>query len=404
MRLVLLSDAIRPPLTGIGRYTWELAKRLRYEKEVDDLRLLGLGRWETFDDLERILKLSSLGDQAAHSSSSAQRLSTLQALRRVAANVPLAAKSYEYLRSQLGMAVLRRCAGHHGTVVHGPNYFAPLTSAPTVITVHDLSTLLYPQWHPSTRVARVNQMLEVALKHRFTLVTDAHSTAADLVRLCRADPALVHCVPLGVDDSFRPWTTDEAAPVLSRYGLAPGRYSLSVATFEPRKNLLRLMEAYGKLPCSLRVTLPLVLVGADGWLDEALKARVELAVAQQWVRRIGYVHDTDLPALYSSARLFVYVSIYEGFGLPIAEAMACGAPVVTSNTSSLPEVAGGAAILANPLDVDSIYHALHRGIEDEQWRDSARELGTRHAKALNWTKTVQQMVIIYQQMLASHHT
>ena len=158
----------------------------------------------------------------------------------------------------------------------------------------------------------------------------------------------VQAIPLGVDQVYHPRPLSEIEDVLAQYGLQAQGYSLFVSTIEPRKNLSNLIAAYSKLPSAMRQRWPLVLVGGKGWNSDEIHAQIEQATAQSWLKYLGYVPQAHLPLLYAGARLFTYPSLYEGFGLPIAEAMASGVPVLTSNCSSMPEVAGTAALLVEP--------------------------------------------------------
>nr|WP_255423134.1 glycosyltransferase family 1 protein [Undibacterium sp. LX40W] len=168
-----------------------------------------------------------------------------------------------------------------------------------------------------------------------------------------------------------------------------------VSTIEPRKNLSNLIAAYSKLPSAMRQRWPLVLVGGKGWNSEEIHAQIEQATAQSWLKYLGYVPQAHLPLLYAGARLFTYPSLYEGFGLPIAEAMASGVPVLTSNCSSMPEVAGTAALLVEPRDVDQMCVELERGLSDNVWRTLAIPKGLERASQLTWDTCVDKTLLAY---------
>ncbi|ARU06585.1 glycosyl transferase family 1 [Comamonas serinivorans] len=211
-------------------------------------------------------------------------------------------------------------------------------------------------------------------------------------------PERVTAIHLAADAVFRPHTPAMLAPAMQALGLRAGRYSLFVGTVEPRKNIARLIEAYARLSRDLRLTWPLVLVGGPGWHSEAIHARMAQAQAEGWLRYLSFIDQRWLPAVYAGARLLAYPSLYEGFGLPIVEAMACGTPVLTSNASCMPEVAGGAAHLVDPLDVEDLAHGLARCLEDEAWLVQARTQGLARAAALSWDRCADETVAVYRQL------
>ena len=165
---------------------------------------------------------------------------------------------------------------------------------------------------------------------------------------------------------------------------------------EPRKKIDRLLSAYRLLPQAVRQLYPLILVGSSGWLSEALLAEVARLSSQGWLKYLGFVPQSDLPALYAGARAFVYPSVYEGFGLPVLEAMASGVPVVASPFTSLPEVTRGAALLVDPDDVDALTSAVHRSLVDENWRQTAITSGLAVAQTFSWDRCADQTIKVYQ--------
>lgn len=181
-------------------------------------------------------------------------------------------------------------------------------------------------------------------------------------------------------------------------GLQAGHYALFVGTVEPRKNVERLVQAYGLLPMDLRRACPLVIAGGQGWNSESVHARMARAQDEGWLRYMAFVDQRWLPALYAGARLMAYPSLYEGFGLPIIEAMASGTPVLTSTTSCMPEVADGAARLVDPHDVEAIAHALLECLDDEVWQAGARAQGLQRAARLSWDRCAEETIQVYKHL------
>ncbi|MCB1771577.1 MAG: glycosyltransferase family 4 protein, partial [Candidatus Competibacteraceae bacterium] len=173
----------------------------------------------------------------------------------------------------------------------------------------------------------------------------------------------------------------------------------AVSTLEPRKNLPRLLIAYARLPEALRARHPLALVGAKGWLNTELERHLAPLERTGQLRRLGYVPQDDLPALYAGAHAFAYPSLYEGFGLPLLEAMASGIPALSSHRSSLPQVAGDAALLINPEDIDDLTAGLEHLLSDELWRAAARPRGLEQARRFSWERCVEETIAVYRRLL-----
>jgi alpha-1,3-rhamnosyl/mannosyltransferase len=264
-----------------------------------------------------------------------------------------------------------------------------------VATVHDLSIYRFPETHPSARRRYFELAFERSLRRADALITDSEAVRQELIADFSVPPERVTAIHLGVDATFHPRTANELRPTLSRHGLQPDGYLLSVATIEPRKKLDRLIAAYGELPETLRRRYPLVLTGAPGWLDGPIRAAIERGRSAGWLRFLGYVPEAELPLVYAGARALAMISVYEGFGLPVLEAMASGVPVLTSNLSCLPEVAGGAALLVDPDDVGAVSRMVERVLTDDVWRGQARATGQRRAALLTWERCALQTTTVF---------
>jgi glycosyltransferase involved in cell wall biosynthesis len=281
-------------------------------------------------------------------------------------------------------------------VLFAPNFVPPPTrTRRLVITIHDLAFRRFPETAPAA-TRRWLTRLDRAVREAAEIVVPSQATRADLVDLYRVDPERVTVIHHGVDhDRFRPASPGEVDRVRRRYGI-DGPYLLFVGGLEPRKNLPALLSGYAALPDELRPAL--VLAGAAvPWNPEGRTALAEAlgdlpAHSRGRVILTGYVGDPDRAPLYAGAEALAFPSRYEGFGLPVLEAMACGTPVVTSNVSALPEIAGDDAVLVDPDDVRSIADGLRRVLEDESLRDRLRAAGPARAARFTWDESARRHV------------
>ena len=298
---------------------------------------------------------------------------------------------------QVGVTLAARRAG--AALLHLPAGIGPVWSRlPTVLTIHDLNVLRFPElFRPWFRhYARV--VLPRAARAADAIITVSHASKADVVDGLGIPEERVTVVPNGVDPAFAPLAPDgeRAHEVRRRYGLQDN-FVLTVGSVEPRKNLPRLLEAVSQLRTrSDTADVVLVHAGPEGWLANGVSRTVQAHGLSDAVRFLGYVPKRDLAALYGLARLTAYPSLYEGFGLPVAEAMACGCPVVTSNVSSLPEVAGDAGLLVDPGSVEEIAAGIAA-----LWTDAARrrELAARgraQARRFTWDRTARETAAVYE--------
>jgi len=289
---------------------------------------------------------------------------------------------------------------------HSPDFLLPpLRHGRAILTVHDLSFRRLPECADAALAAYLNRAVPPSIQRADLILADSLSTKADLVELLGVPAAKIEVLYPGVGDTYQP-VRDETtlAAVRQKYNL-PDNFVLFVGTIEPRKNLPTLLQAWAH--CNLQSgprTAPrlgaicnkLVIAGGKGWLYAETFATVERLGLSGDVVFLGYVPEADLPALYSLARLFVFPSLYEGFGLPPLEAMACGTPVICAHTSSLPEVAGDAALLVDPLDADGLAAAMQQALGDEGLRARLVERGLRQAARFTWRAAAQQLLAIYE--------
>jgi len=281
-------------------------------------------------------------------------------------------------------------------LLHGLALVGPVAGRiPLVITVHDLSFLYYPQTFHRLKRFYLQTFTRWSVRHARRVIAISESTRGDVLRHYGLSPDRVDRIYYGLDPIFRPLPADQVAEFRAREGL-PERFLLFVGTLEPRKNVARLIDAYGRLPGELP---PLLLVGGKGWLYEEIYRRVEALPLGDKVRFVGYVPGERLPWWYNAAEAFVYPSLYEGFGLPPLEAMACGTPVVSSSVSSLPEVVGDAGLLVDPTDTEALAAALGRVSGDAGLRERLRAAGLAQAQRFSWAEAARQTVRSYRQAL-----
>jgi len=308
----------------------------------------------------------------------------------------LARFAYRLLTPQLLRRRLRAFSDH---LFHGPNFCLPPCSGPAIATIHDLSVFRFPQFHPPERVEFMRREIPLSLKRASLLITDSEFVRQEIIEFFGWPADRVRAVPLGVPEDFRLRGVEEVAAVLAKFGLGYGGYAFCVATIEPRKNIDALLSAYEALPQALRNRYPLVLAGDRGWNSESIHRHIEQAQRQGWLHYLGYVSEVELPLLYSGARGFVFPSLYEGFRLPVLEAMASGLPVLCSNCSSLPEVASGAALLVEPEDVRAMTEGIRVLLEDEKWRSAAAKRALAAAALYSWENTARNTVEVYRKVL-----
>lgn len=285
---------------------------------------------------------------------------------------------------------------------HSPDFVLPPVNGriPTLLTVHDLSFVHFPEVYPAVLVNYLNRVVPWSVRRATHILADSAATRQDLLDIWQTPPEKISVLYSGVNERFQP-VTDEArlTAVRQRYSLGAQPYLLSVGTVQPRKNYQMLIRAFA--PVAARWPHNLIIAGGRGWLYEEMMAEIDRQQLQGRVRFIGFVADDDLPALYSAASLFLFPSLYEGFGLPLLEAMGCGLPVVTSNASSLPEVAGETAVQLSPHNPTAWTEAILNLLADAARRTELVQSGYRQAQKFTWRQAAQQLQQVYQLLLTS---
>ena len=367
MRLALNIDSLTPQLSGIRRYTLNLCTYLSRHPEVDDLAYFRNQRW--------------LKDYA-----------------------PFLIEEVPHIRNPLRrwkrLARWRSRREFDRRLLHGPNFFLPEGAQRGVITVHDLSVFLFPETHPEERRRYFDEHFPSSLRRAQHIITDSQTVKTELCEWFGVDVNAVTAIPLGVSPDFGPHNRSIAAQaVLKGFGLQSDGYCLSVATIEPRKKLVNAIRAFLLATEREEISVPLVLAGASGWHNEEIHDLIDRAEGK--IRFLGYVPEAQLPILYANAALFLYPSIYEGFGLPPVEAMASGVPVIASNRSCLPEITRGAALMIDPDDIDGFAAVISAGLLDDDLRGRTIADGRRVAAGYSWEICVERTLDVYRRVMAA---
>ena len=383
MKVAVNIHCLHPPLTGIGHYACHLLREMLADPRVESLVGLSHSGWHSREEV---------GNMVAHAqgfpvaASSALPLATVatrlrQLLRRVPGLKRMRARINHARRHKAGRA-------HRDYVYWEPNYLLLPIDNPAVATVHDISHLRHPEYHPAERLRELARLVDSIDRSR-RVITASRFSRGEIAAVLGVPENLIDVVSPAVSDRFRPHRAEARELVRQRYRLPDG-YILFCGTLEPRKNVPRLMQAFSRLPAALQYRYPLVLAGGRGWHRGEFEAMLA-QLANPNILPLGYVNFDDLPALYSAATIFAYPSLYEGFGMPVLEAMASGTAVVTSRTSSMPEVAAGAALLVEPGDVVAIADALEALLEDADKRDALAQAGLQAAAKRSWQQSYAQL-------------
>lgn len=384
MKILINSESLRPPLTGIGNYTLHLLQALQQQPEVTQIDCFN-GR--------QIHSLSTLLQQhAGENTSRGQGRAWQQQLRESIRTLPFA---YQLRSAWLDYQFEQQAKQGQYTIYHEPNFILKKYSGPSVTTVHDLSFIHYPQYHPAERVSWLSKELPKTLARADAVITDSDFIRDELLGRYNLDEQKVTRVHLGVDSRFKPYTPSQTAAFLNSQGLQHGQYVLFVGTLEPRKGITVLLDAWQQQPQYLRSNFTLVLAGAPGWCNDALMKRIALMQSQGNLRLLKFVDASNLPLLYAGAALFAYPSVYEGFGLPVLEAMASGVKVICARRSAMAEFALEGACLNDPSSCDELANVLQRELEMRIAYPSAGNLTTKHAQSFTWQACAKETLAVY---------
>ena len=281
-------------------------------------------------------------------------------------------------------------------LLHSTAYTMPPVSKPkVVVTIHDLSCFVYPQCHTEANYQFVIRNVHPAARRADFLIADSENTRREIIRFLHVPEEKIKVIHLAAGDAFHENVSPESiARIRNKYRIEKP-YFFAVGSIEPRKNLASALIAFKALLEIRRIDHQFVITGGKGWENESFYRLLKKLKIDDYLVFTGYVPEKDLPALYQGAEVFVYPSFYEGFGLPVLEAMSSGTPVITSNTSSLPEVAGDAAILVNPAEIFELYEAMEALVTSPSLREDLKRKGLEQSKKFTWEKTARQTLEVY---------
>jgi glycosyltransferase involved in cell wall biosynthesis len=370
MRIAFDGTTLRPARTGVGYYTEHLLHHLVKESVDDEIVVVSNRPIDTVAPLPPQVRVVT-------SSSRVPRIVWMQ---------------------MVAPRLLRRL---RVDVAHFTNGMLPLAvPVPTVVTIHDMSLTMFPKYHPPRRVLLNRPLVDVAARRADAIITVSESAKRDIVRLYGSQEERIHVVHEAAAPSFQPVVDPVVLDrVRQRYDLAE-RFILYVGTIEPRKNLPKLIEGFASRRKSGQLPHQLVCAGPYGWLSRDIEDLIDRLQIEDAIRFTGYIPFDDLAALYSLAEMFVFPSLYEGFGLPVVEAMACGTPVVTGHVAALAEIGGGAVEQVARLDADTLGEAMVRLAGDRQRREQLSLLGRERAQLFSWERAARETLKVYRDTVA----
>ena len=395
MRVVMNVTSMAGNKTGIGHYTTELLKALRATGEVEVSEfphpLLSKLRTALGGGPKPTIPRPAVTSPASGAKPAAS--TTTPKLKKTRAPLRFA---WRFVNSVYSTTQFTR---KRYDLYHEPN-FVPLPGRlPSVVTIHDLSPVLYPQWHPAERIHYFERHFTPNIRRMSHILAVSEFARREIIATLGIPADRVTRTYNGVREHLAPLAPEETARTLRELGLPP-RYLLHVGTIEPRKNLDMLLRTYCGLPAELRESCPLVLVGSWGWRMEATAEYYEAEARHKNVIRPGYLPDHALAAVYNGARALLFPTLYEGFGMPAAEMLACGGAVISSTAGAVAEVLGPCGHQIDPHDVDGWRAALVRIITDDDWREQLRQGGPEQAAQFTWAACARDTLKAYRQTIA----
>lgn len=385
MRLIYNLNCIKAPMTGVAYYTMNMV--LSIIKAYPNIDIQAFYHHKLLSKKEILALFSKTRMESQPESKLKQVLIQMINQCYFARQIIQYKENIHhrlYLKSHLNQALY-----------HEPNFVFLAHQGKKILTVHDLSMFDCPEFLPKGRAKFLQYHMKRSIKAANALIVSCQFIKNQLLTLFDLDEKKIHVISPGAEPGFKPRTVIETQASLEKFSLNYKKFLLCVATLEPRKNIASLIQAYQHIPIELQKEYPLILIGNKGWMYQDLMALIHEKKDAK-IKLLTYVDEKNLLNLYSSAKAFIYPSLYEGFGLPVLEAMQSGLPVITSNTSSLPEVAGEAGFLINPQDQQEITDAIVQLLNIKESDYAALVNKTIHsAKAFSWEKLAHQLMEVY---------
>jgi len=374
MRVGLDGYPLAEPRTGVGHYTLELARALALIAPSDRFELVSPAPFSS-SALEEINQANLSNLRAVHLKTSRIRGHWW------AVGLPLYVTKARF------------------DLFHGTNFEVPFWNRHSVVTIHDLSALLHREKHRDSLARRARLRLPIVAKLARKIITPTESVKREVCEHLRVKANKVIAIPSAARQSFRPVPSEQTVETRKRLAIEDD-FLLFVGTLEPRKNLLTLLKAFDQIVRQTSLRPQLVITGGEGWLMDETFSFIKHSGIGDHLRLTGYLGDDELRALYSSCRIFVYPSLYEGFGLPPLEAMACGAPVIAGRVAALQEVLGSAARLFDPLNVEALAGSIVELMENDEERRRMASNGPKHAAKFSWAETARRTLNVYRDVVS----
>lgn len=382
MKLVIGGDALLGPPTGIAQYTSNLVDNLINRPEIDELKLLAYGFLLSAEQARSKAEKRQPGDSSAGSTKVS---STFGTIRGIAARNAFVVRAYEKAYTLMSRRSLRRYGT--GDIFHSPNYLLPPFPGRRIVTILDLSTIRFPEHHSPSIVRLINGHIERAIKDADHILTISDFVKNEIIEHFDYPSEKVTTTYLGADDSFKPISQAEFERSSFASQLRFKQYFLFVSTIEPRKNLFRLLDAYEAYHQQQGSNaIPLILTGLAGWKSGHIHDRLRVLESRDLVQYLGYVSQRELPVLFAGARALLFPSLYEGFGLPVVEAMKSGTAVLTSKASAMSEIAGDAAIYIDPNGVDDMAEKITELANNNTLENRLVNLGLQKSTTYSWAR------------------
>lgn len=382
LKIIVNLDSISHPLTGIGHFSLNLIEALRNHPEVESLFCNINSKLKPCPEKSELLNLIP--------NSSEKDKNFLSILKRRFRRFSLPRRIYKNFKNY---HFLKQTRERKGYIYLETAFLLKSFPGPGVPIIYDLTFLRYPEFHIPSINQKLTSELPDTLARASKIITLSNCIKNEIISYFNVPERMIEVLPPGINPEFKPRNRLEILPILRNYKL-PEKYLLCVGTLEPRKNTQRLIKGYSQLPDDIRLSCPLILAGSKGWLNESLERDLMPLEKRGEMIRLGYVVQEDLPFIYSGAHAFIYPSIYEGFGLPVLEAMASGIPILCSQKTAMAEFAEGAAILVDPLSLSEITQGLKRLLLDKENNASLTRVGLETAKNYTWKIAIERWVSV----------